>query len=385
MGINKEVKKLFGSSVTNFVISARTAQGFEDAKNATVEERRDVISRWNRHKDEYQSEKQKVVEQGGPEGQGTGHLTPKGFMQTRHLTFDERKKLHADRKATREAEARKVHGDKVHSRCPFCRRQSAHTHAPRQDQQLLTDGSSDHDHDDEFEQAIKDSVAATSRGNPDEDAMIERAIRASVRELFAQQETSNSDHEAVNRAIQASIAEAKAHRRESQPHDEKDYDEVEHQVALERAIQESLLQYQRKTQNQVEDEDEDEEMRKAIQLSKELSASKGKEVASIEEDDDFSLALKKSQEEVANGKSLNEEEVVLEYVKKQSLLEGKMKEKVASVGESDRGKVVELPAYEDDGSRGRKVAEKEKESDADEEALRLAIEESLKGGSGSKA
>lgn len=377
MGINKEIKKMFGSSVVNFVISARTAQGFEDAKNATAEERRDVILRWNQHKDEYQSERQKVFEHGGPEGQGAGHLTPKGFMQTRHLTFDERKKLHADRKATREAEARKVHGEHTHSRCPFCRRQSAHTHAPRQDQHLLTDGSAEHDHDHEFEQAIKASVAATSRGNPDEDAMIERAIRASVRELYSAQESTRSDHDAVARAIQASIAEAEAHRRESQYHDdEKSHDETEHQAALERAIQESLLQYQRKQHSEEGEGDEDDDMHKAIQLSKELNVAKGKETGGIEDDEEYRLALKKSKE-------LSEEEVVLEYVKKQSLLEGKMKEGVAAKGDGD-GELAELPG--ESTERGREGKDKkEKESDADEEALRLAIEESMRSaGSGSR-
>lgn len=378
MGINKEIKKLFGSSVVNYVISARTAQGFEDAKNATSDERKDVISRWNLHKDEYQSERQKVFEHGGPEGQGTGHLTPRGFMQTRHLTFDERKKMHSDRKSKREAEARKVHGDKDHPMCPFCRRKNSHTHAPRQDQPLLTDGPADHDHGDEFEQAIKASVAATSRGNADEDAMIERAIRASVRELYSAQDSSGSDHEAMNRAIQASIAEAEAHRREGQAHGEEfhlSHDEAEHQSALERAIQESLLQYQRKHHDN--DDDDDEDMRKAIQLSKELNDAKGKNVAGIDDDDDFKLALRKSKESAGTEK--DEEEVVMEYVKKQSLLEGKMKENVQS-------NTAELPADTPAVSEKRDAKLNEKESEADEEALRLAIEESMKSaGSSSRA
>jgi len=376
MGINKEIKKLFGSSVTNYVISARTAQGFEDAKNATAEERRDVLSRWNLHKDEYQSEKQKIVEHGGPEGQDTGHLTPKGFMQTRHLSFDERKKLHGKRKAKREEEARKVHGDKDHPMCPFCRRKNSHTHTPREEPHLLPEDVADHDHDEEFEQAIKASVAATSRGNADEDAMIERAIRASVRELYSAQESSGSDHDALNRAIQASIAEAEAHRREAQqlssPHDEKrelSEEEAEHQAALERAIQESLLQYQLKVHDhEGEAEDEDEDVRRAIQMSKELNIAKGKDVASIDDDDDFKLALQKSKESAEKEK--NEEDVVLEYVKKQSLLEGKMKESVPDKGPA------ELPA---DESNVDKKEKSEQESAADEEALRLAIEESMKG------
>src|SRR5687768_4316527 len=111
MGIHKEVRKLFGSSVLNYIISARTAQGFEDAKSATAEERRDVLARWKLHKDEYQSEKQKIMEHGGPEGQESGRLTPTGFLQTRHMSFEERKRLHEERKLKREAEARKVQNE----------------------------------------------------------------------------------------------------------------------------------------------------------------------------------------------------------------------------------------------------------------------------------
>lgn len=101
MGVHKEVRKMFGSSVLNYIITARTAQGFEEAQSATPEERLDILHRWTEHKSDYQSMKMAIQEQGGPEGQESGHLTPKGFMQTRHLSFEERKKLHDDRRVRR--------------------------------------------------------------------------------------------------------------------------------------------------------------------------------------------------------------------------------------------------------------------------------------------
>ncbi|KAI9872812.1 MAG: hypothetical protein M1823_008077, partial [Watsoniomyces obsoletus] len=68
---------------------------------------------------------------------------------------------------------------------------------------------------DEFEEAIQKSVTATSRGNPDEDALIERAIRASVKELQqAQSADGNHDDETYQKAVKASIEEAKKARAE---------------------------------------------------------------------------------------------------------------------------------------------------------------------------
>src|ERR1700722_8084030 len=52
MGIHKEALKLFGSSVLNYIISARTAQGYEHWKSSTQEERLDIISRWHQYKSE---------------------------------------------------------------------------------------------------------------------------------------------------------------------------------------------------------------------------------------------------------------------------------------------------------------------------------------------
>jgi len=282
--------------------------------------------------------------------------------------------MHADRKAKREAEARRVHGGKLHPICPFCRRKTAHTHAPRKDQPLLANTSAEQDHVDEFEEAIKVSVAATSRGNADEDALIERALRASVRELHSAPESAGSDHEALHRAIQASIAEAEVHQREVQSHEangDRSHNEAEHQAALERAIQESLLKYQMKSHDDRDDDDED--VRKAVQLSKELDIAKGKDDAtSIDNDDEFKLALQRSKESAEKEK--HEEEVVLEYVKKQSLLEQKLKES-AEVSAEDKSTVNKME---------EEVVEKDTEADA--EALRLAIQESINSvGSGSKA
>jgi len=45
-GVYKEMQKQFGSSVQNYIIAARTAQGFDDWQHSTPKERVDVVQRW---------------------------------------------------------------------------------------------------------------------------------------------------------------------------------------------------------------------------------------------------------------------------------------------------------------------------------------------------
>ncbi|KAL3423468.1 glycosyltransferase family 28 domain-containing protein [Phlyctema vagabunda] len=345
MGIHKEVRKMFGSSVLNYIIAARTAQGYEDYKTATKEERLDVITRWREHKDEYQSARQKIQET-GPEGQGSGHLSPKGFFQTRHLTFDERKKLHAERQKKREEERNKVQGEHGR-RCPFCSRNTAHRHTPHPAQilpesQSTTSLSQADTMTTEFEEAIHTSVAATSRGDPEEDLMIERAIRASVRELQSSQGSTLTDAEALDRAIKASINESNRSRVSTAQVDGPIImtdEDSEHQALLERAIQQSLQEYQ-------------------ITPSGTELATNAAEFGG-DEDEDLKKALAESQSSHANEQQASlhaktEEEIVLEYIKKQSLAE-------------------------EEHRRAKAMKEKEQEaSSADEEALRQAIAESMK-------
>jgi hypothetical protein len=369
-GIHKEVMKMFGSSIANYIIAARTTQGYEDAKNSTKEERADIINRWRLHKDEYQSSRMKIHESGGPEGQESGRLTPKGFMQTRHLTFEERKKLHEERKVRREAERKRLEaeqGPHSHRFCPFCRRTAPHTHEPHTDHSKPIVGSDTGD--DHFEQAIHASVAATSRGNADEDLMIERAIRASVWELQSSQESTLTDEEALSRAIQASISEASRKRSDEQnPAFAMTDEEAEHQALLEKAIQASLAQYQFSTRGDAPAEDpaaeEDDNIKLALQMSKE-EMNKDEAATLLNEEKEIELALQKSKDDLIRTKT--EEEIVLEYVRKQSLLEEEHK-KAAAVKKTQEMAAPPTPAS----------TIEDHVSPADEEALRKAIEESMK-------
>jgi hypothetical protein len=361
MGIHKEVRKMFGSSVLNYMISARTAQGFEEYKNSTLEERQDIINRWREHKSEYQSSKQKLTETRRPEGQDTGRLSPRGFLQTRHLSFDERKRLHEERKSKREEVRQEVHG-KDGRRCPFCARCHPHTHTPRavQTSAIVSNstGEAPEDSSLEFENAIHTSIMATSRGDPEEDAMIERAIRASVTEL--QRASGNTkDSVDLNLAIKASIAEASRESSGDHISNTTSDEDAEHQILMEKAIQESLSQHYLSSQSAETapdddgavllakekskmapaladlNSDEDENIKRAIEKSKETISG-----AEIDADDDenFKLAIEKSKSEHLQGlsRAQTEEDIVLEYIKKQSLAEEEHRRKVAGKARETR-------------------------------------------------
>lgn len=416
MGVNKEIKKMFGSSVLNYIIAARTAKGFEDAQTCTPEERAEIIQRWKEHKDEYQSTRMKVQEQ-GPEVTESGYLSPKGFMEARSLSFEERKKLHKrlheDRVEKRRQEKIKeaTTTTKTPKNCPFCRRGHAHRHTPRGVQEgpvepLTHTASNSLDHtetNEEFEHAIHTSVAATSRGNHEEDEMIERAIRASVRELQSSQSSTLTDEQLMERAIQASIEESHKHH----PADEQD---TEHEARLEQAIQESLQRY-RERNSSVEDvlSDDDEAIKLAIQKSKDEHNSTP---APEEIDEALIEAIEKSK--IDHASSMSEEERELERVLSESFEEEERRRKVreGKMGEGSGGgleismkdnsggadassvprtllaaELGEVPHKENfpltptntkvDAPAPQTAAEVE--SKADEEALKLAIEQSLKG------
>jgi hypothetical protein len=131
-------------------------------------------------------------------------------------------------------------------------------------------------------------------------------------------------------------------------------EEAERQALLEKAIQDSLASYQISPPVPAHvddvDTDDDENVKLAIQMSKGSQSQLG---IDSDNEEEVKLAIQKSKDEARSTKT--EEEIVLEYVKKQSLLEAEHKKAVL-------GKQKEVEAA----------------SEADEEALRQAIEESLR-------
>lgn len=319
-GIYKELQNHLGSSVQNYIVAARTAQGYEDLHNSNQQERLDVVSRWQAIQVEIEKEKQNARH-----GRFHGHhCYLKATIEERKRHSAEKKK---DKKSTRgkPIDQTRVPAPSPH---PFVR-QTSESSSPEQDG---------------FEEAIKASVAATSHGNPEEDEMIEKAIRASVRELHLASKEGD-DRDAIQRAIQASVAEAVRARGKdvSKPNADGLDGIIDHDKELEAALHRSLTE----TRSNVVtidfddsgiDTDDDENIKLAMERSR-SEGTGGLQAADID-DEDLQEAIKISQDDHEEhkqslSKSKTEEDIVLEYVKKQSLAEEQYKKSVAAKYDED--------------------------------------------------
>ena len=321
-GIYKELQKHLGSSVQNYIVAARTAQGYDEWHSASQEERLDVIGRWHSIQVEIEKEKQ-LAKHGKFHGR---HCYLKTTIEARKNTLAEKRKKNkyvkgfADEDIIAES----------HASHPFIDRGQK---SQRFD--LNQDGA-------DFEEAIRTSVAATSGGNPEEDRMIERAIRASVEELNLA--SKKADHnEAIHRAIQASLSEAANARNED--HAETQSNRIikhgDHNKEVAAALQQSMDENQRpgvretlpdvNSEDSDVDTDDDTNIKAAIEQSKSTPTG---QAMGMKDDDDFHTAIelsRKTHEEHEQGldDSKTEEEIVLEYVKKQSLAEEHFKKSIA--------------------------------------------------------
>ena len=320
-GIYKELQNHLGSSVQNYIVAARTAQGYEDWHNSTQEERLDVVSRWQAIQVEVEKEK---------------HHVRHGSFQGRHCylkaTIEERKRHSADKKQAKQSKRGKATEQtaaEVPPSHPFIHQKSE---APSLEQ-------------DDFEEAIKASVAATSRGDQEEDKMIERAIRASVQELHLSA-GEGDDRDAISRAIQASVAEASRARGKEIPrsHSEAPDGSSNHNKELEAALHHSLLERRSShTQSSLAnvdfddsgvDTDDDENMKIAMEKSKSASTTGGLDVADLN-DEELQKAMEISRKvheehERRLSKSKTEEGIVMEYMKRQSLAEEEHRDSVSA-------------------------------------------------------
>ncbi|ETS84585.1 hypothetical protein PFICI_02610 [Pestalotiopsis fici W106-1] len=435
-GIHAEIRSLFAQSAENYIVASRIAQGKEDYENSTYAERDDIEKRWLATRDSlksYYTWRQKEKGKGrdssprrpfptAAEGASSANSlaipteAPKtGWRHTRNLSFDERKRLQDQKKAWVRRQAAAAVG--LASGAHVTEDVTAARLASREDAQ-----------DPEFEQAIQTAVRETSSGDAVEDARIEQAIRSSVRELRRRSTVSlkstvsnqsteprsqssdvGSERNSSNTSHYGFPSELKG----QVPFSPDDFDDItdeEYQALIEQAVQLSIAEDHRKSQ-QVQgvlgrgaDDDDDDfrqalqrsqtdnvattthddgELRKAIEaseaehaarlkqghnghddddeeLKKAIEASQATETQAApgaEDEEEFRRALeaseKEHQEELARAKaSKTEEDIVMEYVKKQSLAEAQFQPK---------GKGKDSSNHDDD-----------------DEELKRAIEESMR-------
>jgi len=304
-GIYKELQKHHGASVQNYIIAARTAQGFDEWNKSSQAERIDAVRQWQAIQLELGKEKQQVKHSKIP--------PPCRFLKTRHMSFDEKKMPAEDKRKLRKDSSATGRKHSEPNTASF--------------DTSLKHPSSEHSEDVDFEEAIQQSIAVTSKGNPEEDAAIERAIRASVQELQHASEEADGEG-ALRSAIQASMAEAnRAHSGHNiAPHGHPEQPEA----ALHQNIQQrpSLGKIQTEIaeldfDDSGVDTDDGENIKAALESSRKLPSSEY-------QDQELERALAESKmlhDEHAESlnKAKTEEDIVMEYVKRQSLAEDAFK------------------------------------------------------------
>ncbi|KAI1384211.1 glycosyltransferase family 1 protein [Hypoxylon trugodes] len=397
-GVHAEIRTMFAQSAQKYIISSRVSQGQDDFTNASPAEREDIEVRWLSQKEQMrgfytwkQKEKGKSRD-ASPRmvpGHGSviteqilGNEPPKtGWLHTRNMSLDERKRLHEQKKAwkKRKAEAAATGGTFI------------------EEEPLSNMDSTREQQDEEFERAILTAVRETSNGDASEDARIEQAIRSSVRALRTRSTTVGSynsttsfassgqdsgymsdikrpipdpmasppalppripedlmditdeEYQAlIEQAVQLSIADSQ--HRGIQMHDleeseeDEDFKRALERSQTERSADDEDVNYKKalqasEVQHKSRDSDEEEELRKAIEASQNEQNKEG-----AGDDDELRRAIEESErahkEELARANSLRtEEDIVLEYVKKQSLAEEEFRRKsrVRSMGVGEDG------------------------------------------------
>ncbi|PNY29406.1 Sterol 3-beta-glucosyltransferase [Tolypocladium capitatum] len=359
-GVHAEVNRYFTRSVHNYIVASRITQGQQYLKKVTPEERADIIGRWNNSKLDLKNfhlmkRGEKVAEKApaGPEPEKPAESPfsrPKtSWIHTRHLSWEERRKLQIQKGHLKR-------GD-VDTSVPPPSSSSSST------RQTLSE-------DAVYEQAIQASVQETSRGNVTEDAMIEAAIREGMKAMRQRGGLPETTPELPEKN---SIFED----------EEYQITDKEYQALVEQAIQQSLanMGYTSAPQedgimepdavetNRSADGggpatiaypshyEEDADLRRAIEESK-----KAPEPPPRFDDgggEELQRAMAASKAELERQMSQRtEEDIVLEYVKKQSLAEEEYRRQIG------KGKGKEEEEDEDlkraleeslEDSRGRRV------------------------------
>lgn len=263
--------KRFGYSVQNYIIAARIAQGYEDLDSSSAEERLDIVKRWGAACTD--SSKNLKGWETGESNQTDKSSSPSST-------------LHQETKST----------------------------GP-----LLGQAG-----DEAFDEAIKESVVATSTGNAEEDQWIARAIKASIAELRQAAREGQGD-KALQNAITASIEEANRarlgdHSHHSGHQSNKSASDKDLHLTVQRNLRVQEDSSERHSDNPDIDTDDDENVKQAIEHSKHEyhaeQASNSELAKAIAESLEGSAEYQKERR-----KGEEEERVVMEYVKRQSMLE----------------------------------------------------------------
>ena len=324
-GIYREIRNRFGPSIDGYVIAARTAQGLEEMQASSSDEYTQLIKDWDDVRKDIKKKKhvgeEKMEEIKGryrnvrsrsrstsaslksPDAKGAAD----GGHPLRHALH-----LSADEKTGEEGPSEKTAA--IHETVA-----GAAPRTPSKQEYQLGQPNFGDPH---FEEAIRRSIKETSKGNSDEDEAIEKAIRASLQELEAAKKRGANDEELAH-TLQSSLADARSgnfsrgtslRRQQSQkpPHTETQAsvpDPDTHDADLKRAITES-----KSVASQ-----HDDDIQRAMTESKESATSPDAHADDMQLKRAMTESLEHHEKTAAERqKALDEEDIVMKYVMKQS-------------------------------------------------------------------
>lgn len=360
-GLYQEMIKSKGSGVQNYIIAARIAQGYDESITVSAQERAAIVSKWkivkvNMKKKKNPGDKMdslhslvadKRKRKEDRQNRVNSHLSRPETRSSISPALTQHSSYSGVDGSTSRSNSNAIPAWKLQEQERMSRVTTAQSYQSQQtneelEAQLIAEEEAERR---ELEAAIAASVAENSHGNTEEDELMARTIRASIAELEqAPANASAQDEEkALNRAMQASIDEAG---RSGVTEDE--------QKLLEETLRKSLQDTSRHRQHGSDSEwdssdtEDNADFQRILAESKELAhlqqqypqdyqnatvqqesgiadAVVGAPDANVE-DEELRKVLAESeraeQERQANAsKEKSEDEIVMEYIKKQSLLE----------------------------------------------------------------
>lgn len=362
-GIYKELQKPFGANVQNYIIAARTAQGFEELQSCTADEHADIISRWHcvhkntkrkKNPGEEQLEALQTVLEKHRERRkrwiGKLKSKPMPMYPPATTTSDTASSMRDPGQQSSEGSSRHTPADTPDTSTSSLHH--AHTfpgalhELPADPADTLTLQHRHPEADDEdadMEEAIRLSIshaqtlpakhdAMATHTDVDEDELMERAIRASITELQEHPAGQDEDSDAaLQRAMRASIAEASGSGLNEE--EQRALEETLRKSVLETRMERRRQRRDRGTDSEWDTEDDehdvdtedDEEVKRAIEESR-RHAEESTALHDHAHEEELKRAMEESHREEERKKSelerqRTEEEIVMEYVKRQSLAE----------------------------------------------------------------
>ncbi|ROV88824.1 hypothetical protein VSDG_08998 [Cytospora chrysosperma] len=322
-GLHAEVRAKFHHSVENYIVASRVLQGQDDLQSASVEEQNDIVLRFHSKRDELKSfYLLKYREKNAPSGASANEATrasgsqedsgqvpdepPKtGFWNTKSLSIDERKKLHALKDAWK---TKDMAGAASALLAPTEQTASSAATPPPPAAAVTpaqSAAASFEPEDPEMERAIRESVAQTSHGDQDEDFMIEAQIRASVKEMRA-------------------IAELNRRQEQARDFKERPSGPAGSSSAAPPGLPEGTksMEMAGALHEDITDDQFEELVAEAVRQSMIAQTQQGGG-GEGDEDEYFARALEEAHQEYVARQSTerSEEEIIMEYVKKQSMAE----------------------------------------------------------------